>query len=175
MPYPTVLAGQRVTSTMLNAGKMEFVTNSAGSQDNTSTVFINAVDLVFPVEASSRYFVHALICYNAPEPVANGDINFEWTGPSGATMDRNVISPALGMTTNIDTNIQMIRRGIGTDVRSGGTTAPGTATAFTVHEEVCNLVVSTTAGNVQFRFALGAGVGTATLQADSFIYYQRIA
>ncbi len=171
MPYPTVLAGQRVTSTMLNAGKMEFVTNSGGAQTSTSTTMADATGLGFAVEASSRYFVHAVISYDST--AADDDIRFEWTMPSGGNVDRNCISPAVGATTNIDTNVQMIRRGTGTDVLAGGTA--GVDSAFSVYEEICNMTVSTTAGTAQFRFGLGTAPGTATLQADSVIYYQRIA
>jgi hypothetical protein len=171
VPYPTVLAGQRVTSAMLNAGKMEFVTNSGGAQTNTSTTPVDATGLGFPVEASSRYLVHVVVSYDST--AADDDIRFDWTMPSGGNVDRNCIYLAVGATTNIDSNIGMVRRGTATDVVAGGTA--GVDSAFSVYEEICNMTVSTTAGTAQFRFGLGTAPGTATLQADSVIYYQRIA
>jgi hypothetical protein len=173
MPYPSFRAGQRVTAALLNAGKMEFVTNSAGAQTNTTTTMADATDLVFAAEANSRYKVTALISYNAPIADANGDIKFEWTAPSGASMGRNVIALSTSLaSTNLDSNVAMLRRGTGTDQVAGG--SGGGGSSFSLYMETVDLVVGGTAGDVQFRFALNAGTGTATLQADSVIYYQRI-
>lgn len=174
MTYPKILAGQTVTTALLNAGKWELATNPAGSQDNTLTTFVDATGLGFAVEANSRYRARAVIAYNAPEPDINGDINFQWTGPVDVNMSRYVVGLALANTTNIDANLMSVRRALGTDVRVGGTTAPGTANAFTIYEDMLDITVIT-AGTIQLQFALGAGAGTATVQADSMIYYQRIA
>lgn len=169
MPYPTFTAGQRVTAALLNAGKVEFVTNASGAQTNATTTMANATDLVFSGEANARYLVHALIAYDAPTAT---DIKFDWDHPTGASMNRNTLGQALATTTNIDTNVAFIRRGIDTDVSVGGPNA--TASAFSVYEETSDLIMGSTAGSIQFRFSAVAA-GTATLQADSFIYYQRIA
>lgn len=172
MTYPKILAGQTVTAALLNAGKVEYVTNSAGAQTNTSTVFVDATGLGFAVEANSRYRARALISYDAPVDSANGDINFQWTGPVDVNMSRHIVGLELAATTNIDANLMSVRRALGTDVRVGGT---GTvANGFSLYEDMIDLTVIT-AGTIQFQFALGAGVGTATLQADSMIWYQRIA
>lgn len=168
MPYPEFRAGQKLTAALLNAGKMEYVQNSAGSQTNATTTMAAATDLVFAAEANAKYFVHALISYDAPTAT---DFKCDWTVPAGGAMSRNIIAQALGTTTNIDSNVQILRRGATTDVASGGPNA--TANAFSVHEEMIDLT-TTTAGDVQFNFAANAA-GTATLQADSVIYYQRIA
>lgn len=173
MPFPEWRAGQRVTAALLNSGKLEFVTNSAGAQTNTTTTMAAATDLIFAVEANARYWIMIEAAYNAPITDANGDIKFEWTAPAGATMGRNVIALATTVpTTNLDSNVAMIRRGTGTDQVAGGTNS--VASAFTVYHEVVDLQVGSTAGNVQFQFALNAGAGTATLQGDSMIWYQRI-
>ncbi len=168
MPYPTFTAGQRVTASLLNAGKVEFVTNSAGAQTNATTTFANATGLVFDVEASARYLIHILISYDAPTAT---DIKFDWTMPSGATTARNCEYLALATATNIASTMAKIRRGATTAVAAGGPNA--VANAFSVYEEVTDLQTSS-AGTAQLRFAANAA-GTATLQADSIIYYQRIA
>jgi hypothetical protein len=171
VPYPEFQAGQRITAALLNAGKMEFVTNSAGAQTSTSTTVANATDLVFAVEANARYWIMAQISYDATAD--DDDIRFDWEVPSGATMGRNIIGAALSTTTNLDTNAVFIRRGAGTDQEVGGN--GGTGSAFMVYQEIVDLVTDSTAGTAQFRFGLGTAAGTATLQADSMIWYQRIA
>ncbi len=171
MPYPVVVTGQRVTSAMLNAGNVEFVTNAAGSQASTSATVVNVTDLVFPIEANARYYVRALISFTC---AATGDgFRVRWVVPSGATMGRNVIAPAAGSTTGIDTNVMMVRRGAATEVVAGGTLIPTTQPA--VHEEIIDLVTSSTAGTAQLQFGIGTAPGTATVQADCMIYYQRVA
>jgi hypothetical protein len=167
MPYPTFVAGDRVTAAQLNAGKVEFVTNAAGAQTNATTTFANATDLSFAVEANARYLIHVLIGYDAPTAT---DIKFDWSMPSGAATGRNCEYLAAGTTTNIDSNMAKIRRAGGTAVVAGGPNA--VANAFSVYEEVTDLI-TVNAGTAQFRFAANAA-GTATLQGDSIIYYQRI-
>jgi hypothetical protein len=172
MTYPKILAGQTVTAALLNAGRREYVTNSAGSQSTTLTTFVDVTGLTFTGEANARYYVHALVAYDAPVDSANGDVNFQWTGPVDAGMSRHIVAPELAATTNIDTNVMSVRRAIGTDVRVGGTA--GTANAFSIYEDMIDLTMIT-AGAITLQFAVGAGVATATIQADSFVYYQRVA
>lgn len=167
MPYPVFTAGQRVTAADLNAGKIEFVTNAAGAQTNATTTMANATDLGFAVEASARYRIHVLIGYDAPTAT---DIKFDWSMPSGATTNRNCEYLAVATATNIDSNMAKIRRGATTAVIAGGPNSIDNA--FSVYEEITDLQTSG-AGTAQFRFAASAA-GTATLQADSIIYYQRI-
>lgn len=176
MPYPEFRAGQRITASLLNAGKLEYVQNAAGAQTTTSTTVTAATDLVFAVEANAKYKVHAVISFDAyinGTPNTPGDAKFNWTVPSGATMQRSIITPSASNTTNIDTNAIFIRRGASTQQVVGGNN--GVSSAFTVHEEIIDLVVGSTAGDVQLNFALNSGSGLATLNADSIIYYQRVA
>jgi len=167
MPYPVFTAGQRITAGGLTAGKLEFVTNSAGAQTNATTTMANITGLSFVVEDNARYRVRVLVAYDAPTAT---DIKFDWAGITGAVLGRNVMSPATGTATNIDTNVQMIRRAASTDVVAGGPNAVDSA--FSVYAETIDFLTQT-GGTVNFRFAANA-VGTATVQADSFIYYQRM-
>ncbi len=167
MPYPVWTAGQRVTAAGLVAGKREFVTNSAGAQTNATTTMANATGLSFTADANARYWLRALISYDAPTAT---DIKFDWSGPTGMILNRNIMSLNAGTATNIDSNAVMVRRAAGFDAVAGGPNA--VANAFSVYMEVSDLITQT-GGTVNFRFAANAA-GTATLQADSFIYYQRI-
>jgi hypothetical protein len=125
--------------------------------------------LVFAAEANARYKVQVFASYDAPTAT---DIKFDWVVPAGATMNRNVQALAQNAASNEDSNVEMIRRGATTDQGAGG---PGTSvSAFSIYVENNDLIMSSTAGDVQFNFA-AAAAGTATLQADSIIYYQRIA
>lgn len=174
MTYPKILAGMTVTAALLNAGKVQKVTNAA-AQNTTLSTFVDATDLGFAVEANSRYKARALIAYNAPVSNTDGDINFQWTGPVDVTMTRRITGLAVTNTTNIDANLMNVARSLGTDVRVGGTA--GTDNAFTIYEDVMDITV-TTAGTIQLQFAVGVITTppiTATVQADSVIYYQRIA
>lgn len=168
MPYPTFLAGQRVTAALLNSGKTEFVTNSGGAQTNATTTMVDATNLGFAVEANARYKIEALICYDGPTT----DVKFAWTAPAGASMARNIVSQSATSASNVDTNAIFIRRGTGTAQTVGGPAS--VASAFSIHVEFVDLIVGSTAGTAQFQFA-EVGGGTATLQGDSVIYYQRVA
>jgi hypothetical protein len=169
MPFPLFLAGQRVTAALLNTGKLEFVTNSAGAQTNATTTMTDATNLGFSVTANSRWWAMLVIAYDAPTAT---DAKFAWTSPVGVTMARNITSQAAGTTTNIDTNAILIRRGTGTAQAVGGPAS--TASAFSVHTEICDIQVGATAGTMQFQFAANAA-GTATLQSDSMLWYQQVA
>jgi hypothetical protein len=169
MPFPEWRAGQRVTAALLNSGKMEFVTNSAGSQANATTTLTNATDLLFAVTANSRWFVLAEISYDATAT----DAKFAWTAPAGATMGRNIIGQGSGTATNVAAADSVyIRRGTGTAQVIGG--PAGVASAFSVYQEAIDLQVGSTAGTIQFQFA-SQGAGTCTLQGDSLIWYQQVA
>jgi hypothetical protein len=148
---------------------MEYVTNAGGAQTNATTTMADATSLGFAVEANARYMVTALISYDAPTAT---DIKFEWTGPAGVTMNRNVLGLAIGTADNMSSSFMAIRRGTGTDQTAGGPN--GTTSAFSVYVEHVDILTSSTAGTAQFRFAANAA-GTATLQGDCMIYYQRIA
>ena len=170
MPYPEWRAGQRVTADLLNAGRLEFVTNSAGSQTNATTTLTNATDLLFTVEANARYLAIVEIAYDAPTAT---DAKFAWTAPTGVTMGRSATGQGLDTATNIAALTGLyIRRGTGTAVAVGGPNA--TANAFSVYTEICDIQVGSTAGTMQFQFAANAA-GTATLQGDCMIWYQRVA
>jgi hypothetical protein len=167
MPYPEWFAGQTITAALLNAGKMEFVTNTATATNSTTTM-ADVPGLGFAVTANSRWWVMAEIAYDGPTT----DVKFAWTAPSGATMGRNIISQAASTATNVDTNAIFIRRGTGTAQTVGGPAS--VASAFSVHSEIVDLQVGSTAGTAQFQFAEVAG-GTATVQADSMIWYMQVA
>lgn len=170
MPYPEWRAGQRVTAALLNAGRLEFVTNSAGTQTNATTTLTNATDLLFTVTANSRWIIIAEIAYDAPTAT---DAKFAWTAPTGATMGRNIMGQGLDTATNIAALTGMyIRRGTGTAQSAGG--PAGTASAFSVYHEIVDLQVGSTAGTIQFQFAANAA-GTATLQGDCMLWYQQVA
>lgn len=170
MPYPEFRAGQRITASLLNAGKLEYVINAAGAQTNATTTVAAATDLSFDVEANAVYLVQARLSFGGTNTV---DAKVNWTVPSGATMQRNIIAASETGTTNEDTNAIFIRRGASTQQESGIFTSPS-VTAFNTYWEDVWLVVGATAGTVQANFA-AVNAGTATLNADSYITYQRVA
>ncbi len=167
MPYPVWTAGQRVTAGGLIAGKMNFVTNSAGDQTNATTTMANATGLSFAVEDNARYWMLALISYDAPTAT---DIQFDWAGITGAILNRSTMGLALGTTTNINSNVLKVRRKASDDNEAGGPNA--VANAFSVYVEEVDMLTQT-GGTVNFRFSANAA-GTATLKGDSIIYYQRV-
>ena len=173
MTYPNWLAGQTITAALLNSGKPEYVTNSGGAQTNATTTLADATGLGFAVEAGAVYFIQARISFDSP---AATDAKAAWTVPSGATMGRNIITLDDSTTSNLDSNVAMVRRGNATAQTIGGQNGGGgapTPTAFSVHLEDIYLT-TVDAGTVQFQFA-SVAAGTTTLQADSLIIYTRIA
>ncbi len=133
---------------------------------------VNVTDGVITLAPNSNYKFELRTAYDTT--TAN-DIAFNWTSSDLANVaaTRYILGPALGTTTNIDTNMVFIRRSLGTRQGVGGPN--GVASAFTGYWE--DGYVSNSSGSPQtFQLQISQVVngGTSTLQSGT-IYARRIA
>lgn len=138
-------------------------------QEVTGTTLVDADDLYFFVQSGGIYHIKARLAFGASTA---GDIRVNWTVPGTSIMERYVIAPAVGLTTNIDTNVTMIRRGAATQQTGGG--SGGTANNYTAWWEDIVLYADA-GGRVQLAFAQGTADATPTiLRERSFITVDRV-
>lgn len=165
--FPAITAGQRITASLLTSMLPVFALKTADQSVTSSTVLVNDTDLFVPVVASATYAIDCYIRINGAA-TGTGDIKIAWTIPTSATMSytsygTTTSSPAVQY--EATANTATTTRAVGTN----GATDMGMAIkAF--------IVVSTTAGNVQFQWAQNTSVGTATIvRANSWMRFQRIS
>lgn len=138
-------------------GKRILSKSSPQNTPTSSTAMQNATDLSFYAEASRVYLIKALLSYDG---ATGGDIRIAWSVPSGATMERWIRAPQVGITDNQNTSIIMIRRAAATQQIAG---APGgVSSTYTSWEEDVILRMDTTPGTVQLQFGQGTSSGTVT-------------
>jgi hypothetical protein len=80
--YPTVYAGQRITTQLLSSMLPLFVRKVSDTNRAATTTFTDDPDLSITVEANAQYRVEFLIHYSS---VAAAGFKTLWTVPSGAT------------------------------------------------------------------------------------------
>jgi hypothetical protein len=157
-------AGQRITAATLNAFCVPAAVIKPADQSVTSsTVLVNDNALVLPVVASATYLFECVIMFEA---ASGGDLKCQWTVPAGATLAGEVLFRNLTPADTVHGALQA--SGL---VQSAGSGA-GTDLALAVNG---SLVMSSTAGSVQFQFAQNTSNGTATIvHAGSTICLRRI-
>ncbi len=153
------------------AGALKFGVAGSLSRTNDTMTDIPGMDFVWDPE--SIWWVEVLLAYNAPTAV---DAKFCWSvgGGAGLNIDRHILAPNLGTTTNIDTNVMMIRRANNTQQAVG---APnGVANAFTVYQEIA-IIENTTSDpfNVAFQFAQAVTNATPAVLQGGYWRAQRMA
>lgn len=135
--YPTPLAGQRITASLLRSMQWQVIRKTADTSRSATTTTTADPHLQMDLTASGVYIWHGWIKYDAS---AAGDINVDFTGPSGL----------LGEWTGIGTGITRV---------IGATDAAGPA--FTVDTQgATGYLLRTEATDVTAARAYG-GVGTA--------------
>lgn len=165
--YPAINAGQRITASLLTSMLPIVVVKAADQSVTSTTTLTNDSHLVASLVANATYIVDGYLMLFGPTPTT-GDAKIDFTTPSGATMHYTsggvvVASPATQYEDTVNTNTTA--RAIGTN----GSTDMGVA----LHAHV---VVGSTAGNVQLRFAQNSSNGTATgFRAGSWLRFTRIA
>jgi len=167
MTYPSIAAGQRITAGLLNSMVPTVLSKAADQSVTSSTTLTADSHLVMAVVANATYVVDGWLMLFGPTPTT-GDAKIDFTIPSGATMHYTsggvvVASPATQYEDTVNAN--STARSIGTN----GSTDMGVA----LHAHV---VVGSTAGNVQLRFAQNSSNATATgFRAGSWLRFTRIA
>lgn len=138
--------------------------------NSSNTTFVDVPGLTFTAAPNASYEVRARL---SPAAVPADDYKLQWVIPSGAGMDRYILSPATAYAGNVTdgiTSMQMRRNGSGSVIGGGIAASGGEAT----HHEDCYLKTLATGGTVQLQFARSAASGaTATLRTNGYVIIQR--
>ncbi|BCM70850.1 hypothetical protein ACWDUC_14015 [Streptomyces tricolor] len=182
--YPTPLAGQRITATLLRSMQPLVARKTADTQRAATTTTTADPHLTFDVAAGAVYIMDGIIKYDGP---AAADLNLDWSAPTGSLGEwygwgaghSPVISwnntPAMvtdsqqarGYPIRTETNDITSARSFGC-LGTGGT--PLTVALWGT------LRVGSTAGTYSLDWAQLVSDATAvTLYTDSWIRLQRIA
>jgi hypothetical protein len=140
------LAGQKLTASVLN-GLVPLYKQKLTSETVTnmnSTTYQNDDELFLPVEANTTYRMLAYLKFDA---AANAGIKFSWTGPTGATMTWSPYGADSSQVVGAGYNMRELA--IGGD---GNLSTSGVGTTDTCRPGGL-LIVSSTAGNLQLRWA----------------------
>ncbi|MEV8032291.1 hypothetical protein [Streptomyces sp. NPDC086182] len=95
--YPTFLAGQRITATLLRSGQEQVARKTSDTSRSAVTVTSADPHLQFEVVANAAYRWHGWVKYDGP---AAGDLALDFSAPSGALGEWAAIgvgnSPVIG-------------------------------------------------------------------------------
>lgn len=167
--YPTWLAGQIVTAAALTGMQTNMIVKQATESVTSSTTLQDDDELVVPVVANATY---SITFYIAAVGATAGDINTEYSVPSGTTGFKWCIGPAVSATDRENTSMVSAVHGFTTD-RSYGVVSTTLGVAIV---ESLQVVTGSTAGNVVFRWAQNASSATATsVLAGSYVTWVRTA
>ncbi|MFG2380550.1 hypothetical protein [Streptomyces avermitilis] len=136
-------------------GQVQFARKTADQSKTSTTTLGNDTHLFLPVVANATYSLFLLCVFSGG---TTGDIKFDWAVPSGTVLRWADQTGASGLNTDVDVY-----------------SAPGgtTQVAFQIWATV---VTSSTAGNLQFRWAQNASDATATIvRANSMLQLTRAA
>lgn len=182
--YPTLLAGQRITASLLSSMQPQVARKTADTARSSTTTATADPHLQFEVVANAVYIMDGWIKYDGPTAA---DINIDWSAPSGSLGEWVAYgvgnSPVIGssaapalQTDTQDARGYMIRVETNdiTSARSFGTLGTG-ITPITL-AIMSTLRVGSTAGTYSMDWAQFASNATAcTIYTDSWLRLQRIA
>lgn len=182
--YPTYLAGQRITASLLSSAQPMVARKTADTSRSATTVTAADPHLQFPVAANGVYTMDGWIKYDSP---ILADINIDWSAPAGSLGEWTAIavghSPVIGasgapalITDTQDARGYLLRMEANdvTAARSFGGLGTGIV-PVTMHFKGM-LRVSTTPGTYSLDWAQFTSNATATtLYTDSWLMLQRIA
>jgi hypothetical protein len=170
--YPTPLAGQKITASLLRSMLPQVVRKTADTSRSATTTFADDDHLVYAAEASAVYTMVGWIKYFAD---STPDIKVQFTVPTGCLGEWAWMMPGQ-LTAGATVNGYSIRTETN-DVGSGNfRTGYGTtdSTHFTPMSGLFRM--STTAGNIALQWAQNTSNATATvLYTDSWMQFTRIA
>lgn len=180
--YPTPLAGQRITASLLRSMQPQVLRKTADTSISASTSPTADPHLTFSAEANAVYVWWGWAKYDG---ATGGDILLSFTAPSGSLGEWTghgagitVIGSTSTPTLEIDTSrtngyMQRTESNDVTQSRSFGCLGVGSALTVSLHG---TLRVGSTAGTFALAWAQNSSSATATtLYTDSYITLQRIA
>lgn len=170
--YPTILAGQRITSSLLNSMLWVEVWKTANTDRQSTTTFADDPDLTVTLDANATYRVEMFLHFAALD-VAR--FKTSWTVPSGATGNRSAVGPDQGTILSGTSSGGQGRWGVHAFTTSCtyGTRDSATNQCFAQEEAT---VVTSSAGTLALQWAQATSNATATrLAAGSYMRVRRIA
>lgn len=181
--YPQPLAGQRLRASLLVDMLPKVARKTADTARSATTTATADPHLTFEVEADAAYILDGWLKYDGP---IAGDINFDWTAPSGSLGEYTIWGAGNSViTTNATPTLQVDTQSVRgylirtetndvTQARSFGCLGTGlTPLTALVHG---TLRTSSTAGTYSLDWAQLASDATATtMYTDSWLRLQRIA
>ena len=183
--YPTPLAGQRLTSSLLRSMQSQVARKTADTARAATSTAVADPHLFFEVEANAVYIWHGWIKYDASTA---GDIGIDWTAPSGALGEwrgwgpgvnrivgaTDATPPVIQADTSAATGYMVrIESNDVTSLRTFGGLGAGNLLTMSLDG---TLRVASTGGTFSLDWAQRTSDATATtLYTDSWISLQRIA
>jgi len=182
--YPTPLAGQRITASLLRSMLPQIARKTADTQRSATTTTVADPHLTFEVVANGVYTLDGWLKYDGPTA---GDISIDFSAPVGSLGEWTAFgvghSPVISFNTTpaLVSDSQQSRgytvRTETTDVtaaRSYGTLGTGgTPLSMLIY---ATLRVGSTAGTYSLDWAQSTSdAGQTTIYTDSWLRLQRIA
>lgn len=169
MPYPVFTAGQRLTAALLSAMQPTVVAMTADQSLTNSTTLTNVSELTFSMAASAKYELLVMIYATGS---TTGDLQTNWSVPSGASGLKACWGPTAGSTDRTNTSMRSGAHGLTTAVAYG---TSSTSAGIACMERA--LVTTNASGTWQLQFAqntLDASNATR-LFAGSYVLARRVA
>jgi hypothetical protein len=85
MSFPTINAGQSITAGLLTSMEPLTVIKPVDQAVTSSVALINDTALLLPMVANGSYLFSCFLSYKGGT-LGSSDLQFQWAGPSGATM-----------------------------------------------------------------------------------------
>ncbi len=176
-PFPTWLAGMRITAGGLGARDWKAVVQGS-DQTLTNTTTMTNTNLAFTGVAGAVYYYNLLIAYGA---TVSADMQWDWVIPGDATIVR--FTQALQTGDNVagsatTAKTVVMRRPAGTTgVAAGGNEGDNLAPTQFQSAYDSGILTFGASGNAQIRFAPNTATSgsAATFRATSYLLYARVA
>lgn len=168
--YPVIAAGQRITTSLLNAMMPAYVNKGTNTVRTSTATLADDPDLTYQLAANASYFVEIYIKYDTTD-ATHTTIKTAWTVPSGATGTRTALGS--GSTQTSDDNVSS-RHGVHNFTtavtygeRTGGSQMWALETA---------VIDTTSAGTLALQWAqVASSTSSVTVHTDSFMRIKQLA
>lgn len=170
--YPSIAAGQRVTSLLLSRMLPLEAVKPSNTDRSSTTTFVDDPDLALQLEANAVYQVVFYLHFAALDAAR---FKTAWTVPSGATGNRSAVGPDQGVILSGTSSGGTGRWGAHNFTTSVtyGTRDSATNQCFAMEEST---LTTTNAGTLALQWAQATSNATATrLAAGSALRAKRIA
>lgn len=167
--YPDIEVGDYVTADLLTSMLPVQVVKQADESVSSNATPQDDNELVLPVEANATYLLTMWVAYTSTSETP--DFRCDFTVPSGADLQRTVYGTDAAITgTSTGTVVQSLNTAAGTDDGRGAINGGLTAHVWG------RLTVSSTAGNIQFRWAqVTSNAAAVVVKAGSWMRLERTA